>query len=67
MQLKIINKETTINTLLVLSFMKLIGLLLLLNNKEINSDKKAINGAVGNKKIPRYNNFSPTRNNPPFF
>ena len=39
MQLKIINKEIIINTLFVLSLMKLIGLLLLLNIKDINSVK----------------------------
>ena len=39
--------------------MKLIGLLFLLNNKDINSISAAIKGADGNKKTPIYSNFKP--------
>ena len=59
-QLRIINKETIINNLFVLSLMKLIGLLFLLNNKEINSENEAITGADGRNKTPKYSNFKPT-------
>ncbi len=52
MQLKIINKEMIIKTLLDLSLMKFIGLLLLLNNKETTIAKPAKTGAEGNNKIP---------------
>ena len=40
--------------------MKLIGLLFLLNNKDIKSVNPEIKGADGNKKTPMYNNFKPT-------
>ena len=48
------------NSLFDLSLIKLIGLLFLLNNKEINSAKPPIKGADGKKKIPMYSIFRPT-------
>ena len=60
MQLKIINKEMIIKTLLDLSLMKFIGLLLLLNNRDIISANAAKKGADGNKIIPIYSAFKPT-------
>ena len=60
MQLKTINKEMIIKTLFDLSLMKFIGLLLLLNNRDMISANPAKKGADGNKRIPMYSAFKPT-------